>query len=100
MAGTRVARQTIFVRDYVYLFLSSVQGCRVSITLSFKGDARMPSRPRGDGKAAAGEGGASPRGSKQTGMNPNDKEADLDFNTFNLGNGPLTEKKKRLAAYV
>ena len=60
----------------------------------------MPSRPRGDGKAAAGEGGASPRGSKQTGMNPNDKEADLDFNTFNLGNGPLTEKKKRLAAYV
>ena len=32
--------------------------------------------------------------------NPNDKDADLDFNTFNLGNGPLTEKKKRLAAYV
>ena len=37
---------------------------------------------------------------KQMSANPNDKEADLDFNTFNLGNGPLTDKKKRLAAYV
>ena len=29
-----------------------------------------------------------------------DKDNDLDFANFNLGNGPLNEKKKRLAAYV
>jgi len=29
-----------------------------------------------------------------------DKDNDLDFAHFNLGNGPLNEKKKRLAAYV
>ena len=29
-----------------------------------------------------------------------DNDADLDFNHFNLGNGPMIEKKKRLAAYV
>lgn len=64
----------------------------------------MPSKPRGPGdggKGAVGEGGSSPRGlNKQLSVNPNDKDNDLDFNTFNLGNGPLTEKKKRLAAYV
>ena len=49
---------------------------------------------RGQNAERFGGGDVSPRGKNQN------KEDDLDFNTFNLGNGRLNEKKKRLALYV
>ena len=96
--GTRISRQEIFTRDWLYLNLQSIQGCRVTITVMFKSDSRAMSRVMGAGRGQNAErfggGDVSPRGKNQN------KEDDLDFNTFNLGNGRLNEKKKRLALYV
>ena len=50
---------------------------------------------RGQTADRTGGGESSPRARQQA----SDKD-DLDFNSFNLGNGRLNEKKKRLAAYV
>ena len=67
--------------------------------MQFKSDGRMMSRVAGAGRGqnagGFGLGDVSPRAKQQA----NEKD-DLDFNSFNLGNGRLNEKKKRLQAYV
>lgn len=57
--------------------------------------SRMAGAGRGHNAERFGAGDISPRGKQQA----NEKD-DLDFNSFNLGNGRLNEKKKRLQAYV
>lgn len=89
----------MFARDWLYIYLKSTVGCRVNIITNFKSDQR---RPRGAASSGALDGGTASEIilSRQATANKADKDSDLDFANFNLGNGPLNEKKKRLAAYV
>ena len=57
--------------------------------------SRVMGAGRGQNADRTGGGDASPRARQQA-----SEKDDLDFNSFNLGNGRLNEKKKRLAAYV